>query len=121
MLRIGRYINNYRTIMSRFKGSNSVAFNDLIKCFSDLSNGIYFLLDHILLLNKINIIKLSPQMNAKIDWYSNFAWGGECVPNLLYDVIDYYNNSKEINIVNYSLDKIENKESAGNYHYMIFK
>jgi hypothetical protein len=88
-------------------------FNDIIKILCDISNGLYFILDHILLVSKLNVFKFDPVWISKVDWYSNLAWGGECGTNILYDMIDFYHNKKLLESYKNSLDKIENQGSTG--------
>ena len=114
MLRIGRYVNSYRNILARLnKNPADKEFNDILKSLSDIANGIYFLLDHILLLNRLNFYKFDSSFVSKIDFYSNLAWGIECVFNIAYDVIDYINNKKLLHKNREDLRKIDNEESAG--------
>ena len=118
MLRIGRYVNAYRSIMAKFnKNQCDKEFNDILKSISDISNGLYFLLDHILLLNKLNFMKFDTSFIQKVDFYSNFAWGVECATNLVYDGVDYYKNSQTIKKCIGDLKKIDNSESEGKNKY----
>ena len=113
MLRIGKHVNCYRNIIARInKKSEDREYNDVIKSLSDLSNAIYFLLDHILLINRMNVVKMDSNFVNRIDFYSNIAWGAECFFNLIYDLVDYYHIV--INLKNFKSDlkKIENKESV---------
>ena len=115
MLRLGRYVGVYRNIMGRInKSPKDREFNDVIKSVSDLSNSVYFVLDHILLVNRMNVFKFDPKFISTVDYYSNAAWGFECITNLLYDAIDYWNNIKKINCLLFSLNRIENTDSDGN-------
>ena len=121
MLRIGRYVNCYRNILARLnKNPADKEFNDIIKSLSDISNGIYFLLDHILLLNRLNFYKFDSAFISKIDFYSNLAWGVECVFNITYDVIDFINNRELLHKSRGDLRKIDNSESAGKIYYRKF-
>ena len=116
MLRIGRYFNGYKNIMARInKKSDDMEFNDVIKSFSDISNFIFVILDHILLVNKLNVFKIESSVVSKVDFYCNLSWGSECVLNLISDNMDYYKNSGIISKCKADLKKIDNSDSAGNY------
>ena len=112
MLRIGKHVTLFRSIINRFKDPGSVECNDIIKSLSDLSNSVYFVLDHILLLNRINAVKFDTTMISKVDWWSNIFWGGECFTNFLYDMLDYIKNVRTVRKLIHSIKKIERKEST---------
>lgn len=114
MLRLGKHVNCYRNIINRFnKDAASIQFSDYLKSLSDLFNCFYFFLDHILLLNKINAIKIESALTInKIDWYGNFFWGGECLTNFIYDMIDFLKNVRELRELINSLKKLEGVESV---------
>lgn len=114
MLRIGRYVNSYRSILARLnKPKAEKECNDIIKTLCDTINIIYLMLDHILLANKLNVFKFNPAWISKIDLYANLAWGGECISNITYDVIDYYNYAQIITKLKNDMGKIQNMESEG--------
>lgn len=118
MLRIGRYVAAYRSIMARLnKSPNEKEFNDVIKSISDLSNSIYFVLDHILLINRLNVLNLNKNFVSTVDYYSNAAWAVECLTNLIYDIFDYKKNESTIckNITH--LNHIENNDSDGKFFF----
>jgi hypothetical protein len=114
MLRIGKHANLYRNIITRFnKDPKSIDFIDILKTSGDLFNSVYFVLDHILLLNKINAIKIENGATLmSIDWHANLFWGGECFTSFLAVLIDYLKNSRILRELLSSLKKIESKESA---------
>jgi hypothetical protein len=114
MLRLGKHFNCYRNIINRFnKDPLSIEFNDYIKSLSDLFNCVYFCFDHILLLNKINAIKIENSATvSKIDWYGNLFWGGECLSNFIYDIIDFRKLRKELADSIISLKKIQGVDSV---------
>lgn len=102
--------------MSRFKiPAQEREFNDIIKSLCDISNSFYFLLDHILLVSKLNVFKFDPVWLNNIDWYSNLCWGSECVLNIFHDVIDFYKNKNLLAANINSLEKIENSNSSGKF------
>jgi len=111
MLRLGKQVNLFRAIMNRFKHPACAEYNDVIKSLSDLCNSIYFVLDHILLLNKVNAVKFESRFIARVDWWSNIFWGGECFTNFGYDLVDYTNNARTLREFINSIKKIENKET----------
>lgn len=114
MLRIGRYVNAYRSIMGRLnKTKESREYNDILKSLADLSNATYFMLDHILLVSKLNVFKFEPKFIQKVEFLGNIAWGGECGLNVVYDCVDYYYISKEIGKNVRDLNKLENSASEG--------
>jgi len=114
MLRIGRYVGVYRNIMARLKKSpNERELNDVIKSISDLSNAIYFILDHILLVNRMNVFKLDPKFVSTVDFYSNAAWGLECITNLIYDIIDYKKYQKSLFKNISDIKSLQNSDSEG--------
>jgi hypothetical protein len=120
MLRLGKHVNTYRNIMARIKKSPAdKEFNDILKSLADISNALYFLLDHILLVNKLNLFKFDPTWIAKVDWYSNLAWGGECFFNIIYDLVDYRNNVLILETYKNNLNKIDNTKSNGKYNIII--
>jgi hypothetical protein len=121
MLRIGRYVAAYRNIMARLnKSPNEKEFNDVIKSISDLSNSIYFILDHILLINRMNVLNLDKKFVSTVDFYSNAAWCVECLTNLIYDIVDYKKNEGTISKNLTHLNHIENNDSDGiNYFFKI--
>lgn len=88
-------------------------FNDIFRNISDISNALYFLLDHILLLNRMNFHKFDPKFINKVDFWSNFAWCIECITNLIYDLVDYYRNSLTINKYVEDIKKLDNADSKG--------
>jgi len=114
MLRIGKHVNLYRNIISRFnKNSASIDTINVLKTFGDLFNSIYFILDHILLLNRINAIKIENSATlVRLDWQANLFWGGECLTSFLAVLIDYLKNSRLLRELLSSLKKIDSKESA---------
>ena len=114
MLRIGKHVNLYRNIISRFnKNPASINSIDVLKTFGDLFNSIYFILDHILLLNRINAVKIENSATlVRLDWQSNLFWGGECLTSFLASLIEYLKNSKLVRELLNSLKKIDSKESA---------
>lgn len=113
MLRIGRYIGCLRNSINRLKEMKGLEASPIVKSISDLANSLYFITDHILLLNRIGAYKFSAKFINQIDVLSNLFWGIECVTNLIYDIIDYYQNIAELQAINQSLKKIENSESEG--------
>ena len=114
MLRIGKHVNLYRNIISRFnKNSASIDSIDVLKTLGDLFNSIYFILDHILLLNRINAVKIENSATlVRLDWQANLFWGGECLTSFLAVLIDYLKNSRLLRESLSSLKKIDSKESA---------
>ena len=114
MLRIGKHVNLYRNILSRFnKNSASIDSIDVLKTLGDIFNSIYFILDHILLLNRINAVKIENSTTlVRIDWQANLFWGGECLTSFLAVLIDYLKNSRILRELLSSLKKIDSKESG---------
>jgi hypothetical protein len=121
MLRIGRYVGSLRNAINRLKEMKGLEASPIIKSISDTANSLYFITDHFLLLNRIGAYKFSPKFINLIDLLSNLFWGIECFTNLIYDIIDYYQNIAELQSVNQSLKKIENTESEGKYYLFLFK
>ena len=120
MLRIGRYIGCLRNTINRLKEMKGLEASPIIKSISDIANSLYFITDHILLLNRIGAYKFSPKFINQVDFHSNLFWGIECSTNLIYDIIDYYQNIVEVQAINQSLKKIENTESEGILDYTCF-
>lgn len=112
MLRLGKHVNLFRAIMNRFKHPACAEYNDVIKSLSDLCNSIYFVLDHILLLNRVNAVKFEGKFIARVDWWSNVFWGGECLTNFVYDLVDYTKYARSLREFINSIKKIENKDST---------
>ncbi len=115
MLRIGRYIGCLRNISNRLKDIRNRDPSAIIKSISDLANSLYMISDHFLLLNRIGAYKFSAKFINKIDVLSNVFWGIECLTNIIYDVLDYYQIVGEIRAVSISIRKIENKDSEGDF------
>lgn len=100
--------------MTRFgKKSSAYQFNDNLKTIGDISLILYFLTDHILLINKMNAFKLNPKFISAVDYLSNLFWGMECGMNLIYDVVDYFKNAEDLKNNKGDLTKIKNNESNG--------
>ncbi len=113
MLRIGRYVGCLRNAINRLRDLKNIDASTVLKSISDLANSLYFITDHFLLINRIGAYKFRPEFIYRIDFLSNFFWGIECLTNLIYDIIDYYNNITELQNINKNLKKIESTESEG--------
>ena len=113
MLRIGRYVGCIRNTINRLKDLKNWQLNPIIKSISDVANSLYFISDHLLLFNRIGAYKFSPKFINQVDFLSNLFWGMECLTNIIYDILDYYQNIAELQSINQSLKKIENSESEG--------
>ena len=112
MLRLGKQVNLFRAIMNRFNHPARADYSDVIKSLSDLCNSVYFVLDHILLLNRVNAVKFEGRFIARVDWWSNVFWGGECLTNFVYDLVDYTKNWRSLREFINWIKKIENKDST---------
>lgn len=115
-MRIGGYFKSFKNINDRFrnKSLSEVGLIDMLKTNADLWNSLYFLLDHILLLGKLNAVKFDAQFLISVDFYSNLCWGVECLSTFICDVIEYFNLRREYKKTFEDSNKIENKESNGN-------
>ncbi len=116
MLRIGRYVNCYRSIIARLnKKPEEREYNDVIRSLSDTFNSLYLMLDHILLVSKLNVIKMEPSFISRVDFYCNIAWLGDCFFNLIYDFVDFNHIITSLRNFESDLKKIEHTDSKGNF------
>lgn len=119
MLRIGRYVGFFRTVINRLKELKRCEASPIFKLFADIANTLYMVSDHILLINRIGAYKYSPDFINKLDFISNVFWGIECCCNIIYDIVDYLNAIAELKALNQSLKKLDNNESEGKGNYKI--
>jgi hypothetical protein len=96
--------------MSNPKG---IVLSDIFTTISELSNAVYHLCDHVLLLNRIKAVEFKPTFIAKWDYFCNLLWCSENTNCLIADVIDYYNLIMGMKSTKIDLLKIENYESTG--------
>jgi len=120
MLRIGRYIGCLRNAINRLKDLKNWEASPLVKSISDVANSLYFITDHFLLINRIGAYKFSPKFINQMDLFSNLFWGIECLTNIIYDILDYYQNIAELQVVNQNLKKIESSDSEGKILYRFY-
>jgi len=73
-MRIGRYFGAYNNIMSRLKETKGCPFTKMLKNIADVALSLNFIFDHVVLINKINAYKFSPETVNKADFLSNFFW-----------------------------------------------
>ena len=95
-------------------------YNDVMRSIADAFNSLYQVTDHILLVNRLNVIKIDPSFISKVDFYSNLSWGAECFFNLIYDFVDYYHIMTSLKNFESDLKKIDHRDSTGKilkYHY----
>lgn len=113
MLNIGRYIACLRNALNRINTIKSFEWTPLLRTLSDFSLSAFFLLDNLILVNKIGAYKFSSLVMEKVELCCNLAWGIDCLVTIICDVLDYYNNIGELKAVNQCLKKIEMKDSEG--------
>jgi hypothetical protein len=100
-----------KAINDRIKGAKFLTPQIILKTLEQINLGIFFILDHILLLNKIGAMAFKPSFIKNVAWYSDFCWGGETVCCLLSDLVDYSAQKESLKALSNGLKKIENKES----------
>ena len=112
MLRIGRYVGTIRNIISR--SNDKPSLSNLLKTLSDITNSLYFITDHILLLNKIGAFKFNPNFIKSIGWCSDFFWALECGSNIIYDLLDIRDINNELYSIKKEYINLDSSDSASN-------
>jgi hypothetical protein len=90
-----------------------IVISDVIKTISEMSNAVYHVTDHILLLNRIKAIDFDPKFIAKVDFWCNILWASENTNCLIADVMDLLDLMRAMKETDDELLKIDNYDSNG--------
>jgi hypothetical protein len=90
-----------------------LAIGEIATTISELSNAIFHVLDHILLLNRIKACEFKPTFIKKLDYVCNWLWASENTNCLIGDICDWVNLRQEMKQTRSDLLRIENQESEG--------
>eukprot|EP00743_Colponemidia_sp_Colp-15_P007080 GILK01007639.1.p1 GENE.GILK01007639.1~~GILK01007639.1.p1 ORF type:complete len:249 (-),score=19.43 GILK01007639.1:177-887(-) len=82
VLRIGRPIGIALNLAQKLNDKTQPCGSKMFRVLSDLCLTLYFLLDHVLWLQRIGVLKGSLRQQKLTDWWSELAWFGEIVCSL---------------------------------------
>lgn len=102
-----------KSTTNRYNNSKALGIADIAYSYSEIFCSLYFVLDHILLLNRINAVKFSPTFVSKVDFWANMCWLHDTLGCLVGDIVEYLALSRELKRIRESLIKVDNKESTG--------
>jgi len=117
-LRIGRYISIMRNAINRAidtKNWKDPIF--ILKNLSDVALSLYFLLDHVGLLNKVKAINVKPETIKAFDKLANLAWLTENFSSLTFQLIDIYKIHENIIKVKANIKSITDTNSEAYLNY----
>ena len=80
-----------------------------LKNSADIALSFYFLLDHVLLLDKIKAYKFSQGTVSIVEYVSNFFWMIETLSTLTYQILEIYALNEEIIIGKIELKRIDSQ------------
>ena len=78
-----------KNVIERLSTAKKINLNIVLKCLSDIANSIYFLLDHVLLLQRINAMSFSKATIDFCDKWSNLIWMMDIFIVIAHSSIDY--------------------------------
>lgn len=94
ILRIFKVILNTKSSIDKIK-VNGLKLSVVFDCLSSLSESLYCLVDHIILINKINAYKFSDGVMSFVNFQENFLWLCETIFGIIADSYKYADLLKE--------------------------
>lgn len=96
VVRLGKVILGLNSIRLKIRDSKEFSFAVLFDCLSILSENLYCLVDHIILINKIGAYKFSKETMLIIDYWENLLWVYETLFAILADIFNFKNIKSEL-------------------------